>query len=81
MFVLPPGTYSGAGAGLCSPCPAGKSCADPSVTPVDCANGYYSTGGTVSGFFPCTWLIIKNTVVLHNLPDVLYNRILTGMSK
>ena len=38
----PAGTYSLANSYTCTACPAGSSCADPTVSPVTCASGYYS---------------------------------------
>ena len=51
--ACPSGRYSSAGATFCEMCPRGKSCFSPSTAPVDCDEGYFSAGGSVSNCTLC----------------------------
>lgn len=48
-----PGTYSGSGAGACTYCPPGYSCASASSLPALCPIGFWASGGTVSNCTAC----------------------------
>ena len=45
------GTYSEEQATVCSPCPAGYVCTDPTQAPVPCEPGMYSFVGEVTNIF------------------------------
>lgn len=44
--VCSEGTYAQAGDNVCTTCPKGYMCPDPTALPVACDAGHYSTGGT-----------------------------------
>ena len=69
LFSTQPGTYSGVKAPSCSLCPAGKSCNDPSATPVDCSPGTYSSLAKVKYPSCFTGVIISHGHSIFNLVD------------
>lgn len=47
LASFPQGSYSTSGQASCTPCPAGQSCADPAVNPVNCVGGTFAPPGSV----------------------------------